>query len=85
MMRQFGLEVTAREDWREFYVAPGQRPKPTDVVLPPDLGSAVFGLAACTLNPSKVTFHSSTPIAGHPGGLRVRLADGRGCPVPFRA
>ena len=26
MMRQFGLEVTAREDWREFYVAPGQRP-----------------------------------------------------------
>ena len=82
MMRQFGLEVTAREDWREFYVAPGQRPKPTDVVLPPDLGSAVFGLAACTLNPSKVTFHSSTPIAGHPEAsvLDSLMAAG----VPFR-
>jgi cyclohexanecarboxylate-CoA ligase len=82
MMRQFGLEVTAREDWREFYVAPGQRPKPTDVVLPPDLGSAVFGLAACTLNPSKVTFRSSTPIAGHPEAsvLDSLMAAG----VPFR-
>ena len=85
MMRQFGLEVTAREDWREFYVAPSQRPKPTDVVLPPDLGSAVFGLAACTLNPSKVTFRSSTPIAGHPEAVGARLADGRGRAVPLRA
>ena len=82
MMRQFGLEVTAREDWREFYVAPGQRPTPNDVVLPPDLGSAVFGLAACTLNPSKVMFRSSTPIAGHPEAsvLDSLMAAG----VPFR-
>jgi cyclohexanecarboxylate-CoA ligase len=82
MMRQFGLEVTAREDWREFYVAPGQRPTPTDVVLPPDLGSAVFGLAACTLNPSKVTFHSSTPIAGHPEASVFDSLMAAG--VPFR-
>jgi 3-phosphoshikimate 1-carboxyvinyltransferase len=82
MMRQFGLEVTAREDWREFYVAPGQRPKPTDVVLPPDLGSAVFGLAACTLNPSKVTFHSSTPIEGHPEASVFDSLMAAG--VPFR-
>ena len=27
MMREFGLEVTAREDWREFYVTPNQTPE----------------------------------------------------------
>jgi cyclohexanecarboxylate-CoA ligase len=82
MMREFGLEVTAREDWREFHVAPDQRPKPTDVVLPPDIGSAMFGLAACTLHPSKVTFHSPTVIEGHPEAsvLDSLMAAG----VPFR-
>ncbi len=82
MMREFGLEVTAREDWREFYVTPSQTPKPTDVTLPPDIGSAMFGLAACTLHPSKVTFHSPTVIAGHPEAsvLDSLMAAG----VPFR-
>ena len=82
MMREFGLEVTAREDWREFYVTPNQTPKPTDVTLPPDIGSAMFGLAACTLHPSKVTFHSPTVIAGHPEAsvLDSLMAAG----VPFR-
>ncbi len=82
MMREFGLEVSAREDWREFYVTPGQRPRPTDVVLPPDIGSAMFGLAACTLHPSKVTFHSPTVMEGHPEAsvLDSLMAAG----VPFR-
>ena len=82
MMREFGLQVTAREDWREFYVAPDQTPKPTDVTLPPDIGSAMFGLAACTLHPSKVTFSSPTAIAGHPEAsvLDSLMAAG----VPFR-
>src|SRR5437588_3211841 len=40
MMRQFGLEVSVREDWRQFYVAPDQRPRAADVTLPPDIGSA---------------------------------------------
>jgi len=82
MMREFGLEVTAREDWREFYVTPDQTPKPTDVTLPPDIGSAMFGLAACTLHPSKVTFRSPTVIAGHPEAsvLDSLMAAG----VPFR-
>jgi cyclohexanecarboxylate-CoA ligase len=82
MMRQFGLEVTVREDWREFYVAPDQRPRATEVTLPPDVGSAMFGLAACTLHPSKVTFRSPTVIAGHPEAsvLDSLMAAG----VPFR-
>jgi len=66
MMRAFGLEVSVREDWREFEVAPDQRPRAADMTLPPDIGSAVFGLAAATLHPSKVTFRSPTVIAGHP-------------------
>jgi len=82
MMRQFGLQVSAREDWREFYITPGQQPRPTDVVLPPDIGSAMFGLAACTLHPSKVTFHSPTVMEGHPEAsvLDSLMAAG----VPFR-
>jgi cyclohexanecarboxylate-CoA ligase len=80
MMREFGLEVTAREDWREFYVTPNQTPKPTNVTLPPDIGSAMFGLAACTLHPSKVTFHSPTVIAGHPEASVLDSLMAAGCP-----
>jgi 3-phosphoshikimate 1-carboxyvinyltransferase len=82
MMRQFGLEVDVREDWREFHVAPDQRPSATDVTLPADLGSAMFGLAACTLHPSQVTFRSPTPIAGHPEAAVLDNLMAAG--VPFR-
>jgi cyclohexanecarboxylate-CoA ligase len=85
MMRQFGLEVSAREDWREFYVPPDQHPLPTDVTLPPDIGSAVFGLAACTLHPSKVTFHSPTVIAGHPEASVLDSLMAAGVPMRFAA
>jgi 3-phosphoshikimate 1-carboxyvinyltransferase len=82
MMRQFGLEVSAREDWREFYVAPEQRPRADNITLPADLGSAMFGLAACTLHPSKVTFRSPTTIAGHPEAAVLENLMAAG--VPFR-
>jgi cyclohexanecarboxylate-CoA ligase len=83
MMRDFGLEVTAREDWREFYIPPGQRPRPTDVTLPPDIGSAVFGLAACALHPSKVTFRSAVPIHGHPEASVLESLMAAGVPMRF--
>ena len=82
MMRQFGLEVSAREDWREFYVPPDQRPRAGTITLPADLGSAMFGLAACTLTPSKVTFRSPTTIAGHPEAAVLDNLMAAG--VPFR-
>jgi cyclohexanecarboxylate-CoA ligase len=82
MMRQFGLEVSAREDWREFYVPPDQRPAAAEVTLPADLGSAMFGLAACTLHPSRVTFRSPTSIAGHPEAAVLDNLMAAG--VPFR-
>lgn len=84
MMREFGLHVEVREDWREFRVEPAQRPRATDVVLPPDIGSAVFGLAACALHPSKVTFRSPSPIHGHPEASVLAELQSVGVPMRFR-
>jgi 3-phosphoshikimate 1-carboxyvinyltransferase len=83
MMREFGLQVDVREDWREFRVAPCQRLRPTEVVLPPDIGSAVFGLAACTLHPARVTFRSEMPIDGHPEGSVLESLQTAGVPMRF--
>jgi cyclohexanecarboxylate-CoA ligase len=83
MMREFGLEVTVREDWREFEIDPDQRPVATSVVLPPDIGSAVFGLAACALHPSRVTFRSLVPIHGHPEASVLDELRSVGVPMRF--
>lgn len=84
MMRDFGLEVAVGEDWRHFTVAPNQTPKPRlDYLLPPDIGSAAFGLAACALHPSKVTFTSRVPIHGHPEASVLTELQGVGVPMRF--
>jgi len=83
MMRDFGLEVEVGEDWRHFEVAPAQRPQPRHVVLPPDIGSAAFGLAACALHPSNVTFRSPVPIHGHPEASVLEELQGVGVPMRF--
>src|SRR5580693_7496888 len=83
MMRQFGLRVDVREDWRQFYIEPGQVPVAGDIVLPPDIGSAAFGLAACALHPSKVTFRSPVPIHGHPERSVLDELVGVGVPMQF--
>lgn len=56
MMRQFGLEVEHSDDWQHFTVRPGQTARPADYTIPPDIGSAAFGLAATALHPSDVLF-----------------------------
>lgn len=86
MMRDFGLEVTVGEDWRHFTVAPNQTPKPRgNYLLPPDIGSAAFGLAACALHPSKVVFRSRVPIHGHPEASVLNELQGVGVPMKFAA
>jgi 3-phosphoshikimate 1-carboxyvinyltransferase len=85
MMRDFGLDVAVREDWRRFDIAPEQRPVVRDVVLPPDIGSAVFGLAACALHPSQVTFRSAVPIHGHPEASVLDELRSVGVPMTFAA
>lgn len=85
LMRQFGLEVAVREDWRQFQIAPCQRPVATEIVLPPDIGSAVFGLAACALHPSRVRFRSSVPIDGHPEASVLDALRTAGVPMRLSA
>jgi cyclohexanecarboxylate-CoA ligase len=85
MMRDFGLEVSVREDWRRFEIEPGQQAIPHDLVLPPDIGSAVFGLSACALHPSRVTFRSPFPIHGHPEASVLDELRSVGVPMDFGA
>ena len=85
MMREFGLRVDVREDWRRFDIEPQERPRARDIVLPPDIGSAAFGLAACALHPSKVTFRSLVPIHGHPEAPVLQELQGVGVPMRFAA
>ncbi|MEU9325937.1 3-phosphoshikimate 1-carboxyvinyltransferase [Streptomyces canus] len=67
MMRRFGLRVGVADDWRRFEIEPGQHASPTDLVLPPDLGSAAFGIAAAALHPSDVLLRGITRLDGDPG------------------
>lgn len=83
MMREFGLSVDVREDWREFTVPPSQTPVAHEVVLPPDIGSAAFGLAACALHESHVVFRSHVPIHGHPEASVLDELLGAGVPMRF--
>lgn len=66
MMRQFGLSVTVSEDWRRFDVAPGQEAVATELTLPPDIGSAAFGIAAAALHPSDVLLKGMDRLEGGP-------------------
>ncbi len=54
MMEQFGLHVEASADRRKFIVPPSQEARPAVVKLPPDIGSAAFGLAITALHPSDI-------------------------------
>ncbi|MFE9487719.1 3-phosphoshikimate 1-carboxyvinyltransferase [Streptomyces sp. NPDC006641] len=66
MMRRFGLRVDVSDDWRRFEIEPGQRAAPTDLTIPPDLGSAAFGIVAAALHPSDVLLRGITRIDGDP-------------------
>jgi cyclohexanecarboxylate-CoA ligase len=87
MMRRFGLEVGVSEDWRRFEIEPGQAAKPAEVALPPDLGSAAFGLAAAGLHPADVVFHGLTETSGdnvdHPESDFLDIASEMGVPIRF--
>jgi cyclohexanecarboxylate-CoA ligase len=66
MMRQFGLQVTVSADWRRFDVQPDQEAMATELTLPPDIGSAAFGIAAAALHPSDVLLRGMTRLEGGP-------------------
>lgn len=64
MMAQFGLHVEVLENGHRFEIEPNQQPVPTAITLPPDVGSAAFGLGLTALHPSDVIFR----------GLKARSA-----------
>ncbi len=69
MMRKFGLEIDASADRRRFVVPPNQQPHPARIELPPDIGSAAFGLAAAALHPSDIVLRHLTlngTLTDHP-------------------
>ncbi|MCW2951437.1 MAG: aroA [Conexibacter sp.] len=87
MMRQFGLAVDVAEDWRRFEIEPNQVAQPTTIALPPDIGSAAFGLAATAMHPADVVFHGLTETRAdridHPEAHFLDVVGEMGLPMAF--
>ncbi|HYZ51911.1 MAG TPA: 3-phosphoshikimate 1-carboxyvinyltransferase [Streptosporangiaceae bacterium] len=85
MMRDFGLKVTVSEDWRRFDIEPGQQAHAVELTLPPDIGSAAFGIAASALHPSDVLLRGITTLDGgpadHPEFDFLHIARSMGVPM----
>ena len=77
MMRAFDLHVHIAPDWRRFEIEPGQQARPATVELPPDIGSAAFGLAVTAIHPSDVLFRGLQKMPGelpdHPEGAFMEI------------
>ncbi|HEY1882562.1 MAG TPA: 3-phosphoshikimate 1-carboxyvinyltransferase [Candidatus Cybelea sp.] len=87
MMRAFNLHVRISPDWRRFDVEPGQEARPATVALPPDIGSAAFGLAVTALHPSDVLFRGLQELPGelpdHPEGAFMEIVREMGLPIEY--
>ena len=87
MMREFGLEIGVTPDWRRFEIEPNQQARPANVELPPDIGSAAFGLAATAIHPSDVLFRGLVAPPGepldHPEGAFVEIVREMGLPMTY--
>ncbi len=85
MMRQFGLDVDVADDGRRFQIEPDQQVKPATVALPPDIGAAAFGLAACALHPCDVLFRGlsarSANETDHPEADLLDIVRDAGVPM----
>jgi cyclohexanecarboxylate-CoA ligase len=87
MMREFGLNARVSPDWRRFEIEPGQQAHPANVELPPDIGSAAFGLAVTALHPSDVLFRGLQKLPGelpdHPEGAFMDIVREMGLPMTY--
>jgi 3-phosphoshikimate 1-carboxyvinyltransferase len=85
MMRHWGLVVEHSDDWRTFTIPPGQTATATDYTIPPDIGSAAFGLAAAAIHPSDVLFRGLTATTSaetdHPEAEFLDLVAAMGLPM----
>ncbi|MFF5858350.1 3-phosphoshikimate 1-carboxyvinyltransferase [Streptomyces sp. NPDC012751] len=89
MMRRFGLRVDVCDDWRRFEIPAGQRARPADLTIPPDLGSAAFGVLAAALHPADVLLRGITRLDGdpvdHPEARFLDVARRMGVPMELDA
>nr|WP_274637462.1 3-phosphoshikimate 1-carboxyvinyltransferase [Microbacterium bovistercoris] len=85
MMAEFGLQIAVSADGRRFDIAPNQTPRPADLQLPPDIGSAAFGLAVAGIRPADVLLtglHSIDPAeVDHPEAEFLGIARDMGLPM----
>jgi 3-phosphoshikimate 1-carboxyvinyltransferase len=85
MMRHFGLDVEHSDDWRTYTVRPGQTATAAEYTIPPDIGSAAFGLAATAIHPSDVLFRGLTATRSgdtdHPEAEFLDLVAAMGLPM----
>lgn len=89
MMRAFGLHVGIASDYRRFEIEPNQHARATAVELPPDIGSAAFGLAVTAIHPSDVLFRGLQKLPGelpdHPEGAFLDIVRAMGLPMAYDA
>lgn len=89
MMRQFGLEVDVSADWQQFRIPPNQRARAVDLTLPPDIGSAAFGLAVAGLHPADILLRglrqTSSHSADHPESELLDIVAAMGLPMMYDA
>ncbi|WP_420368024.1 3-phosphoshikimate 1-carboxyvinyltransferase [Curtobacterium sp. L1-20] len=85
MMRQFGLTVEVSDDWLEYRIPAGQQATPHDYVIPPDIGSAAFGIAAAGIRESNLLLRGMTTFTtaetDHPESEFLDLATAMGVPM----
>ncbi|WIE63697.1 3-phosphoshikimate 1-carboxyvinyltransferase [Curtobacterium sp. MCLR17_036] len=85
MMRQFGLTVEVSDDWLEYRIPAGQQATPHDYVIPPDIGSAAFGIAAAGIRESDLLLRgvtaTTTAETDHPESEFLDLATAMGVPM----
>lgn len=87
MMRQFGLHVSASADGYRYEIEPNQQAHPADVVMPPDIGSVAFGLAAAAIHPSDVLLRgllqTKAVDSDHPEADFLDIVSSMGLPMEF--
>jgi 3-phosphoshikimate 1-carboxyvinyltransferase len=85
MMRQFGYVVEHSDDWLTFHVPANQTATATNYVIPPDVGSAAFGIAAAALHPSDVLLRGLSTMTSaetdHPEAEFLDIATAMGVPM----
>ncbi|UFS60541.1 3-phosphoshikimate 1-carboxyvinyltransferase [Subtercola endophyticus] len=85
MMQLFGLEVEHSDDWLTYHVKANQQARPANYVIPPDIGSAAFGIAAAAIHPSDVVFRGLSALTSaetdHPEAEFLDLATAMGVPL----